>query len=141
MTGRVGQTGFLVRGLPHEAPLGMVLAERPAFRGRQSGLTEAVAGPTARAVVDANGRDITAGAGHERPHRDLGAPGREPGEQARYVSPERIVDVWLDVHPCPGSPGYLIQHLYQVIGIGDVDEKRFSVEAGHVRTLVVPPVR
>ena len=75
MTGRVGQTGFLVWGLPYEAPLGVVLAERPAIRGRQSSLTEAVAGPTTRAVIDANRRDITAGAGHERPYRHLGAPG------------------------------------------------------------------
>jgi hypothetical protein len=53
----------------------MVLAEQPATGGRQVGLTEAVAGPTAIAVVDANRRNITTGAGDERPHRHLGTLG------------------------------------------------------------------
>ena len=52
-----------------------------------------------------------------------------------------LIDVWLDVYPCPGSSGHLVQHLHQATGIGGVDEERLSVEAGHVRTLVVPPVR
>ena len=75
MTSRVDQPRFLVRGLPYESPLGMILTKQPAIGGRQTSLTEAVAGPTARAVVDANRRDITAGASHERPHRHLGTPG------------------------------------------------------------------
>ena len=52
-----------------------------------------------------------------------------------------LIDVWLDVYPCPGSPGHLVQHLPPATGIGGVAAACLSVEAGHVRTLVVPPVR